>query len=890
MNFLTKEYVENNVSNSEIIFKRGENIFHLGCYTLHEADFDKNKFNYLIDGSYGYYNINIEIKNDKIDTKCTCPFPYKGCKHTVAALLDIININNLKQKKSINANEEYLTPEEIKKEALAGRLKRAKQEKFEIIFGETTKGEHIIKKEKSRDYILTIHDPIKKTGHCTCPDFFCNHLNTCKHLISFFEKITNNSNYIEQVKNEKFPFIHFYWDSTILKPRCFYEEDSIEKELLKIIKNNFNDKGVYKKDNLTDLYNLFEESKEVGFIKIDEHLLKKIDSSFYKIEVEKIKSNYQIDYEKIKAALYPYQEKGIEFGLFKKTVIIADEMGLGKTLQAITLALLKKDIYNFKKVLIISPASLKEQWRREIEKFTDEDAVIITGGFKKRKEIYLNNDNYFKITNYEAVMRDNLVISEFKPDLIILDEAQRIKNFNTKTHKAINLIPHKESIILTGTPLENKLEDLYAIVQFADPELLSPLWLFASEHYLISKNKKNTILGYKNLDSLHNKLKSIIIRRKKEEVLDNLPEQVTNNYYLDLSPEQRDIHDSFVFSLVSLLNKKILTPMDIEKIHRILLCMRRVCDSTYLIDSKTNISPKLTELEKILQELIIDNNRKVVIFTEWTSMTFLIGKLLSNMKIQFVEFTGKVATEKRTKLINEFMENKDCKVFLSTDAGGLGLNLQNADAIINFELPWNPAKLNQRIGRIIRIGQKSQSVNIINLITKDSIEENVAAGIGMKQELFDAAIEGKHDKVMFDPEKKRKFINSLREMFNEELIKEYRKEKIQEELDENTPFFLNPKVLEEETQELDLSKEEETISDVSDSIGTDEKLNNEKAINDKINKAEKTKEILENGLLFLNSLMQAASNNTMSIEKEKSTIAVDEKTGEITLKFKFPEF
>src|SRR4030042_452326 len=122
-------------------------------------------------------------------------------------------------------------------------------------------------------------------------------------------------------------------------------------------------------------------------------------------------------------------------------------------------------------------------------------------------------------------------------------------------------------------------------------------------------------------------------------------------------------------------------------------------------------------------------------------MTFLIGKLLSNMKIKFVEFTGKIPVEKRQKLINEFMENSECKVFLSTDAGGLGLNLQNADVVINFELPWNPAKLNQRIGRIIRIGQKSKSVNIINLISKGSIEENVAAGIEMKQELFDAAIE-----------------------------------------------------------------------------------------------------------------------------------------------------
>ncbi|MFW5715216.1 MAG: SNF2-related protein [bacterium] len=184
----------------------------------------------------------------------------------------------------------------------------------------------------------------------------------------------------------------------------------------------------------------------------------------------------------------------------------------------------------------------------------------------------------------EAVLRDILTISHWRPDFVVLDEAQRIKNFETKTHRAVQSIPHEHSLVITGTPLENKLEDLDSIVQFSDPTLLTPLWA------------------------------PLLLRRQKTEVIDNLPEKIENNYYIDLSREQ---------------------------------------------------------------------------------------------------------------LIDEFRENPNCMVFLFTDSGGVGLNLQNTDCLINFELPWNPAKLNQRIGRVHRIGQKSESINVINL----------------KQELFDAVLE-----------------------------------------------------------------------------------------------------------------------------------------------------
>ena len=311
-----------------------------------------------------------------------------------------------------------------------------------------------------------------------------------------------------------------------------------------------------------------------------------------------------------------------------------------------------------------------------------------------------------------------------------------LKTLTTKTAEAVKSLPRQHAIILTGTPLENKLEDVYSLVQFLDPERLSPLWQFAADHFLLSRRKKGDILGYVNLNTLHEKLKPLVIRRRKEEVLEQLPELIVNDYYIDLHQEQAEIHAGYSQSLLPLLNKKFLTPMDLRRIQTLLLKMRQTCDSTYLIDRQTNISPKLDELANILDELIKQNGRKVVIFSEWTTMTMLIGKHLSREAIPFVELSGRVPVVKRQALIDEFNTNPDCKVFLSTDAGGTGLNLQAADCVVNFELPWNPARVNQRIGRVNRIGQKSNCINVVNLIAKYSIEERIMAGIKLKGDLF----------------------------------------------------------------------------------------------------------------------------------------------------------
>jgi superfamily II DNA/RNA helicase len=321
--------------------------------------------------------------------------------------------------------------------------------------------------------------------------------------------------------------------------------------------------------------------------------------------------------------------------------------------------------------------------------------------------------------------------------------------------------------------------------------------------------------------------------------------------------------------------------MDLLRIQALLLKMRQTCDSTYLIDRQTNISPKLDELANILDELVKQNGRKVVIFSEWTSMTMLIGKHLSREHIPFVELSGKVPIPKRQALIDEFNGNPDCKVFLSTDAGGTGLNLQAADVVVNFELPWNPAKVNQRIGRVNRIGQKSKCINVINLIAKHSIEERIMAGIKLKGDLFNGVFDGGKDEVMLSREKRQEMVNQLREMMGEE-IEMVRPESIPaEELAEDTPHFLNPEVL---RKEVDFVAEEDVES-------LEESPREEDRDEPAGQSAEQMEQVLNQGMGFISGLLEMATGKKLGVaEGSEKMVTLDKKTGEVTLKFTLPGF
>jgi superfamily II DNA or RNA helicase len=957
---LTEDFIRDRVADSQTIYQRGERLFEAGAYCCTEADREKGAYLYEVDGRYGDYTIAVQFSNGDLHYSCSCPYPGDGCKHTVAVLLDIMDRMAFRGKDvakpqvtslDTQPSEPWLNADEIRLQAVEDRKKRAKTETFNFVLGEMYKGEHLVETTRGLQYKVTLHNPESGLGHCDCPDFLTNRLGTCKHLVALTDHIGKQKDLQKRLKAERFPFGDIYWDSVHEKPRLFWDHPREEiEDVAALIEEHFDAEGLFRRSDLAEFLSVLHGLKGNKRFRIQEAVLERLDGHVTDQQLRELAGNGFPSLRNIRATLYPYQEEGVRFALFRKGALIGDEMGLGKTLQAIVLGVLKKEVFGFKRILVVTLASLKEQWKREIERFTDEKAIVVAGGRERRHAAYCEPESLFKITNYEAVLRDVTFLCRLKPDLVILDEAQRIKNFATKTAEAVKSIPRKHSMILTGTPLENKLEDVYSIVQFLDPHLLAPLWKFAADHFMLSRDKKGKILGYRNLDKLHERIKGIVIRRRKEEVLSDLPEEIVNNYYVDLHEKQAEMHNGYLASLLPLINKKFLTPMDIRRIQELLLKMRMACDSTYLIDRSTNLSPKLKELDGILDELIIQNKRKVVIFSEWTTMTFLIGKQLSRASIPFVELSGKVPVNKRQSLIDEFTTNPECRVFLSTDAGGTGLNLQAADCVINFELPWNPARLNQRIGRVNRIGQASKCVNVVNLIAKNSLEEKIFAGIQLKLNVFEGVFDGGPDMVEFSTKKRAEVLNNLREMMGEAPILLAFEQRPAEELPEDTPFYLNPEVLKdrpdgiaydaEETEpfvgwgepgepqqpdgivcdteemqphqareegELSLLSEEggradselahqtaeERASSLPDHAPADSALRQggESESARQAQSPERLEQVMNSGLQFISGLLEMATGQKLSpLADGDSMIRVDRNTGEVTMKFKLPGF
>jgi superfamily II DNA or RNA helicase len=450
-------------------------------------------------------------------------------------------------------------------------------------------------------------------------------------------------------------------------------------------------------------------------------------------------------FDVISARLYPFQETGALHLAFGQRVMLADDMGLGKTVQAIAASAMLKELRDIRSVVIICPASLKHQWAREIRRFTSLPVTVVEGNAKIRHQLY-REPAFFKVLTYEIVRRDLQDIEQLRPDLIILDEAQRIKNWRTKTAAFVKRLPSRFAFVLTGTPLENRLDELYSIFQFLDPRILGPLWHFNDRFYQLEQRRSGSyrVLGYRNLDELRSIVKPYILRRTRDEVLQDLPERVDNNYFVEMSVPQWDAYNGYrenVAKLLAIAKRRPLTPKERDILLMCLIKMRLICNALALHDKEIPVqehektAPKLRELGQIFADEIANNGHKAIVFSQWAEMLKLTEPVLEREGLGYVKLTGSVPSHKRGDLIQRFFEDDDCRVFLSTDAGGVGLNLQAASLVINLDLPWNPAVLEQRIARVHRHGQK-KSVQVINLVAKDTIEERMLDTLAAKRNIF----------------------------------------------------------------------------------------------------------------------------------------------------------
>ena len=649
------------------------------------------------------------------------------------------------------------------------RRQAARDENMAVRPTHTREGVFTVTSPKSgRSYTVNYYGDNSPLNRCECMDFKTSRLGVCKHIEAI--SLAADGRYSRQrypLPDNTFVFVD-YVDGRKIK---IHIGASAPKEMLALADWLFDSDGVIR-DLTCDPSGFIREAT-----RLDPAFEWETDAMDLLIETRDRHRRRRIIAEKyassyfdglLRTTLHPYQADGVRFAFTGGRTINADEMGLGKTVQAIATAELLRRECNISSVIIICPTSLKYQWLAEIRKFTGSTVSVIEGNLLQRRKQFNDPICFYKICSFHAM--SNSIKSGFIPtaDMIVYDELQRLKNRETQMGRQLRKLQSQYVMALSGTPLENKLDELYSVTQLVDQYVLGPYYKFTAETTLTDETGK--VVGYHNLHSVAERLKDTLIRRKKSQVRLQMPARTDTNLFVPMTKEQRAIHDDCKFNVSIIINKwrrfKFLSEADRKRLLLLLSTMRMVCDSTFILDQESRHDTKIDEIMAIVSNLMAEGDGKVVIFSQWERMLRILAGELDKAGIQFGFLHGGVPSPKRKALIDNFRDDPDCRVFLSTDAGATGLNLQTASLLVNIDLPWNPAVLEQRIARIYRLGQVNP-VQIINMVARDTIEERMLSTLRFKSDLAAGILDGGNDAVFLEGSKFEKIIDVVDDVMNE---------------------------------------------------------------------------------------------------------------------------
>lgn len=485
---------------------------------------------------------------------------------------------------------------------------------------------------------------------------------------------------------------------------------------------------------MIDLENKENELKNIS-LKRDE-MLEKAMQAWHEDTVENNPLLPKYDH-----LLRSYQKSGVQWMAKLKHYqfggILADDMGLGKTLQVIALldGLEEKGIN-----IVVCPASLIYNWEEEIQKFSSSlKTICITGNVEQRKErIGQYQDYELFITSYDYIKRDIELYDNMQFNYIILDEAQYIKNHKTKNATSVKRLKGKNRLALTGTPIENSLAELWSIFDF-----LMPGYLYNYHHF--QRNYETDIVKYKDMEKqvkLKKLVSPFILRRNKSEVLTELPDKIETNYLIDFNEEEKKLY----YATLAQANNELAALTSVETVDKIvvlkiLLKLRQICCEPRLIyENIDKLSSKLQACLELIESLK-ENNKKVLLFSSFTTMLDLIADELEKRDISFLKLTGATNKEDRRKMVDQFQNDNTTVFLISLKAGGTGLNLTAAEAVIHYDPWWNISAQNQATDRAYRIGQ-NKNVQVFKMVVKNSIEEKIQNLQQVKKDLADAFVEG----------------------------------------------------------------------------------------------------------------------------------------------------
>jgi len=668
----------------------------------------------VVGGRSDDFEVRLWVEDGCLAHRCECPSWRLPCKHEVAAALELRAW--LDQGPAL---ADTIDPDAGRLAALEERRRSARAEKLTVRAADPPYLE--VGSASGFVYRVRLRGGVDGPHSCECPDFEANRLHTCKHVERVRGWLANSRARRPAALTRRAAQAHVYLHfGEVLEPRLF---GSAAGPGVTAMRKRFDAEGLPRNP---------VHGGEAALLNwlgpVRDHLDER-DREWLAQRASRRPSLASGPFKTHLPALplepYPYQWQGAEFLARNGRALLADEMGLGKTVQAILAAgAMRRALKPVRSVTVVCPASLRGGWQDEIRRWLGDEVTLLEGNAHQRCKVIATKPTWL-VTHYEQVLRDFSSHSAHPPDLLIIDEAQRAKGLQARTARVLKAIPSRHLFALTGTPLENRLEDAYAIAQLVDQRLLPPLWQIDRDHFVREDGGKRVVL-YRNLGALRSRLEPAFLRRRKEDVQLQLPEQLRSASFVPMHEAVKDTYDEVMGQVARIASKKVILPRDLERMQRLLVIARRCCNGPHMlgIDADDRKVPKMAELDQILRDLCLGEGRKIVVFSEWTDMTNRVEALCARLGLHAYHLKGDVPVRARPVLIRDFTERKGPAVFISTDAGGVGLNLQAADAVVNLDLPWNPARLEQRIARVHRIGSRS-TVQVSLLVCRDSVEERI---------------------------------------------------------------------------------------------------------------------------------------------------------------------
>ncbi len=635
---------------NKIAYQKGHSLYEAGnAYLLSSTH---QQYDYQIIDNYQDFKVQIQFSDHKMDYQCSCQSD-ELCSHEYAAFLQTLQDLSRSLQVEKDGAKKY-SREGMMQRVLKERLLRSEKEKYQIDFSDNIYGEHELHTTDQKTYKISFYDFEKKIGYCSCLDYQTNKLGTCKHLMfafNEFQHIYQN----KELPQQFYPFIEIFRHPLHDYQLSWYYPNPLSKEMQLLLSDYFDTQQLYKPEKMNELHLFLDHIQDYKNINIRPEVRVFIEEYYDEISLKETFQNLEFNKQLLAHKLYDYQWEGIRFSTVRKGSILADEIGLGKSVQALGAALYKIEYLGFKNIGILCPKNLRSQWELEIKKW-----------------VPLKQREHFIINSFENIK------SQQKLDFLIIDEAQKIDDYDSVLLRHLHQIQFKHILLITDSKIEKSLIKFYAMIGLIDHHLLTPLWEFSYKHCLFDAQDEDQIIGYYNLENLPKRLSDIYLRREKSTIKEQIqklhsPSQINISVALNNSLLQQQ--NQLSKQVLNILQKKRATNYDYLQLKNFIQELISLGRFTFGVDENEPSNPKLKEFHHIIKhKLNISNEEKVIIF-------------VNNIKLQKQLKRVLLQERKAVEILDINQENFASKTQFFITTENLQSNLPGAQHYFYFHIP-----------------------------------------------------------------------------------------------------------------------------------------------------------------------------------------------------------